>query len=390
MSDETDIQLLLSELPGWHGKLLQLREILLANCIMCGEIPAPIFGEGRLAKFLCNRFTESGLDHVSTDEAGNATAMLQGTEGERTVVVTAHLDKVWDATIDHSVSVTPERIHGPGIADNSIGVAAVASLPEVLRLLGLKFKFNLVLLGTTRSMGHGDLGGLRFFVDHGKVPIHAAVCVEGVQLGRLSYSSLGMNRCEIEVRTPEESDWISYNSSGAIVAINRIIHRILAIETPSRPETSIILGSVMAGNAFNVPPNRATLRLEVRSEQPGMVSKIRDRIEEIVDQVNAENKVSASLAIIARRRPGGIEFSHPLVRCTRRIMQALDIKPKVAPSTGELSAFADKGIPSVTLGITRGEGKHSLEELAYIEPIFKGMTQLVGLLAAIDGGFCDE
>lgn len=390
MQDEITFHKLLSQLSGYRTQLSGLRELVLANAIMLGEIPAPLFGEDKATAFIRDRFQESGLEHISLDEIGNVSAMLPGTEGERTILLAAHVDKVWDGSIDHSVTVSPEMLRGPGIADNSIGVAALVSLPEVLKHLGIQFKSNIILLGTTRSMGRGDLAGLRFFVENLQQSIDCAVCLEGVQLGRLSYSSLGMVRGDIYVRTPEERDWLSYNHRGAIVALNRIIDKILAIETPRQPETSIILGSVMAGTAYNIPPTKATLRFEVRSEQRGMVARIVARIEEIIEQINAEDGVAAELSVIARRKPGGIEFSHPMVRCTRKIMEKLAIKPKVAPSTSELSTFVDKGIAAITLGITRGEGKHSLEECAAIEPIFTGITQLVGVLQAIDGGYDND
>lgn len=93
-------------------------------------------------------------------------AVLPGAEGNQTLLVAAHVDKVWDGSIDHSVTVSPEMLKGPGIADNSIGVAALVSLPETLRHLGIQLKANVILLGTTRSMGRGDLAGLRFFVEN--------------------------------------------------------------------------------------------------------------------------------------------------------------------------------------------------------------------------------
>ena len=47
-------------------------------------------------------------------------------------------------------------------------------------------------MGSARSLGRGDLEGLRFFLDNFKKPITAGVCIEGVKLGRLSYSSIGI------------------------------------------------------------------------------------------------------------------------------------------------------------------------------------------------------
>jgi di/tripeptidase len=166
--------------------------------------------------------------------------------------------------------------------------------------------------------------------------------------------------------------------------LSRIIQQILAIETPQEPKTSIILGSVQSGTSYNVPPTSAVLRFEVRSEEPGMVKRIREEIEEILAQAIAENRIEATLEVIARRQPGTIGFSHPYVRQTRQIMKALDIEPQVAPSTSELSVLLQNGIPSLTLGLTEGDKKHRLDETVRIEPIFSGLAQVIATLQTID------
>jgi len=390
MTEINDIQTTLDAVAGYRDRLQGLREIILANTVMCGEIASPTFGEEALIRFVCDRFTEGKLLNISVDESGSASALLPGTSGERTILVAAHADKIWDATVDHTVTVRPESATGPGIGDNSLGIAALLSLPDILETLGLQFESNIILLAATRSLGRGDLEGFRFFLENGKMPIDAAVCLEGMQLGRLSYSCLGMVRGEVTVRTSEQRDWKDWGSSGAIVGINHVIDGLLAIELPEKPRTSIILGSVRAGSAFNVPPTKATLRFEVRSEEPGMVSRVRGQIEDIVAQVNAENNVDARLSILAHRKPGGIPFTHPLVKATRAIMENLDVKPTIAPSTSELSALVEKHIPSLTLGITTGDNKHELDETIQIAPIFTGLAQLIGVLQAIDGGVCND
>jgi tripeptide aminopeptidase len=78
------------------------------------------------------------------------------------------------------------------------------------------------------------------------------------------------------------------------------------------------------------------------------------------------------------------------VKSMRTILDALAVKPRVEPSVGELSELIHKGIPSITLGLTRGSHKNELDESIAITPTFDGLAQLVALLQAIDGGFCDE
>ena len=71
-------------------------------------------------------------------------------------------------------------------------------------------------------------------------------------------------------------------------------------------------------------------------------------------------------------------------------MEALEIEPRVAPSISELSTFIEHAIPAVTLGLTQGEHLQKTGELVYIEPMYKGLSQLLAVLMAIDEGLCDE
>ncbi len=105
-------------------------------------------------------------------------------------------------------------------------------------------------------------------------------------------------------------------------------------------------------------------------------------------EVSSKTGDEVELDIFASRRPGGIPFAHPLNQCTRKVMEALDIEPRLAPSTSELAALIDHDIPALTLGITKGDHIHKLNETVQIEPIYKGLAQLIGTILAIDGGNC--
>jgi di/tripeptidase len=71
-------------------------------------------------------------------------------------------------------------------------------------------------------------------------------------------------------------------------------------------------------------------------------------------------------------------------------MKKLDLTPVSEPSESELSIFLSRKIPAVTLGITRGENYHQKNARVEIEPMFKGIAQVVGVIKAIDNGVCDE
>jgi len=380
---------ILDSMPRYRKALHQIREILLANAVMTGEIPAPTFDEEKRVRFVLDRFTECDCQNISTDEAGNAVSIVPGTVGERNILLLAHADTPFASSVDHAQTVHTDRIEGPGIADNSLGLAAIASMPTILDKLGIRLRDNIILLGTTRGLGRGDRGGLRFFLENNRLPIHAGICLEGVYIGRLSYRSLGMARARISTSVPTEYDWTRFGSAGSIVTLNRIISRILNIPLPREPRATIVLGSIAGGTAYNTIAAKADLRFEVRSEEAGMVGSIMTRIEDIVEECAAESGSQASLEVIARRRPGGIGYDHPLVRTVRTLMDELEIRPGITPSTGELAALIDKQIPGVTLGLTSGENLHEFNESVAVEPIFDGLAQLLALLEAIDQGLCD-
>jgi len=381
---------LVSEIPNQLDSYAGVREILLANAVMFGEIPSPTFGESRRIQFMADRLLEEGLADISIDEEGNALGRMPGKKGKRNILLVAHADTHFPTTVDHAMTMDTERIVGPGIANNSLGLATVAILPSLLEKLEIELDSNLLLLGSVKSHGRADLGGLRFFIDHHGEPIHQAICVEGVHLGRLSYSSLGMIRAEISAEVPEVTTWHHFGRISASRILTRILNRLYAIPIPREPKTSINIGTVKSGNTYSDMTTSGLIRFEVRSEDVGEVERIRNAIEEIVEVTSLENRMTVKLEPIASRTPGGISYGHPMVVAARKIMKALDVEPHIAPSVGDLSPLIAKKIPTLTLGLTTGENLNMENESVNIKPLDLGVAQLISMLVAVDRGYCDE
>lgn len=381
---------ILSSLDDIQQNTKQLKEILLANLVMLGEIPAPTYQEEDRIDFLLNRFKEAELYKNSTDEVGNGIGILEGKEANGNILVVAHADTVFGNKIDHTLQVQPETVTGPGVADNSLGLAVLATIPTFLEKLDIQLKNNLILMGASRSLGRGNLEGLRFFLSNFEQPIEAGIGIEGVELGRLSHTSIGMKRGEISCSVPEQYDWSRFGDASAILTINEVINRINEIRLPQRPRTSVVMGSIEGGTSFNTTALNAKLQFEIRSESSEMVQDIHQTMQEIISEVSSHSGDAIELEIFAQREPGGISFSHPLVRHTRRIMDQLKIEPRPGPSTSELSTFIDRGIPAITLGLTHGDHIHEKNESIEIEPVYTGIAQIIGTLLAIDGGYCEE
>lgn len=368
--------------------LRHLREILFANVVMAGEIPAPTGYERRITRFLSDRFTECGLDNISLDQAGNVAGVISGKSGRRNLLVAAHVDKIWAESEDHTVSVGVGVMGGRGLADNSLGVAVLATLPLILDELGIELDANLVLLGTTRSFGRGDLRGMRFFLENSDWEIDSALCLEGIDLGRLSFSSLGMARGEIVVELARLHDEETSNeaASGVIATLSEIIGAMLEINRRDCPDTRILIGSVESGSGYSVPPGRGLVRFEIRSLEADRVAAVEEELVQLIGRFSGREGAKVGIEIIARRRPGNLGIDHPLVREAAGILKILGVESRIEPSVSELAALLDRRIPSLTLGLTKGENRHSPEESILLDPIFDGLAQLVSMLEFMDRG----
>ena len=112
-----NIKYVLDKLDGYENSLKELSELVLANIVMLGEIPAPTFGEKERVRFLIERFSDNHMLNCSTDEKGNALGIIPGTKGDKNILICAHTDTIFDEKIDHTISVQPQYMSGPGIGD---------------------------------------------------------------------------------------------------------------------------------------------------------------------------------------------------------------------------------------------------------------------------------
>ncbi len=362
------------------------REMLLANLVMAGEIPAPTFQEQARVEFVKQRFVECGLEQVSSDAAGNGLGLLRGRTGSRAILLHAHADTPFPETLPHTLNVEPGRVVGPGVADNALGVAALITLPTLLEHLDIRLDNDLVFMASVRSLGRGNLEGLRAFLVTTQLPILAGISIEGVPLGRMDYVSQATVGAEITCRVDPDHPV----EAGAIPALNQVLTQLRAMELPAESHTRLVLGSVAGGTSYKSPALSATLRFQLRGDADPVVEGITEQIVAICDAVARSTGVRVAFDVIARTRAGGLPDDHPLVVRTRRILEALQIEPLPPTHSSAASVFLERQIPSITLGVSFGAHRGEPSEYVEIPPMLKGMAQLIGVLKAVDGGCCDR
>lgn len=392
---------IIEKIDDYLSVIQKSRERIITNAILIGQVP-PIsinVKEDELAqpstnlrvKAFIERLSELGVDEAATDSHGNAIGIIKG-QGEREgcIVVAAHMDTVFHFDQEIHLAIDHKTITGPGIIDNSISLGVQLSLPEILQEIGTIFTSDIVLLGLGDSLGEYNLSGIRNFLKDWERPIRGAVILEGAELGRLNYFSRSMVRADINCEIPMISGWENKYGANAILLMNEIINRILEIHLPQRPKTQIIFGKIKGGIKHGDLALSSRLGLEIESASDEMVDEIYSKIEDIVDSMRHENLVDIRMHRLSDVNASRLDYTHPLVRGGIAILEKLGIKPIIESSESELSIFLSHGVPAVTIGVTHGENYHTETAQIDIEPMFKGIAQLVALIEAIDKGINDE
>jgi len=381
----------LDNIPEYTDAIKAIGETVMANIVLIGQIPSPTFKERRRTTVFMERLAEFQVDECSTDGYRNPIGIIRGTsELKPPIFVVANLDTIFPREVDHYYTIKENAITGAGILDNSLAVGVLVSLPEIFRKLNLRFESDIVLAGVIQSIGKGNLRGIRHLLKTWHTPIRGAVCIESAELGRLAYYSYGMIRCEAECSIATTNGWDHKFRPNAILIINEVINQILKLRLPQKPRSRIIVGKSSGGSKHGTVAFNAKLGFEIQSDSDRMVKSIFNDIKDIIDGIGHEYEVDLKLKTISSLNASRLKFNHPLVKNTVEVMKKLGIEPISEPSESELSIFLSKKIPAVTLGITRGENQHQTNATVEIEPIFKGIAQIVGVIQAIDSGVCDE
>lgn len=380
----------LDVLPTFVDRIRKIREIIISNIVLIGQISAPTFYERRRAEFLVERLADFQVDECSIDDFGNPIGVIRGSSPEkRSIFVVAHLDTFSEIKTDQHYEVTDKIISGVSVSDNSAAVGVLASLPEIFRQLKLAFESDIVLVSPNHSLARGNLRGIRRLLQTWPEPIRGAICLESVELGRLNYYSDSMIRGEISCNIASEKQYDRNHMPNAILVINEVINAILRLGLPQKPRTQIVIGKITGGLNHGKIAYKAKIGFEIRSDANEMVKKLYGDIKDIVDETNKTFAVELKLNRISNLNATRLSYNHPLVKCGSRILNRLGVKAVSEPSETALSIFLQRKIPAITLGLTRGNNYHKDGAIIEIEPMFKGIAQIPALIMAMDNGVCD-
>lgn len=349
-------------------------ERLIEKTLAIQAIPAPTFSERKRALFLQYEFEEAKLENVERDQIDNVLGRIQGGP-HPPVIISAHLDTVFPIETDLNSKRTEDRLSGPGVGDNALGLAT---------LVELAYDFSqspppgdIWLVANVGEEGLGNLRGMYKILErYGDQP-SAYIVLEGMALGHIYHRGLPIRRYNINTLTEGGHSWIHAGRPSAIHTLIAIGAELTKISLPTAPRTSLNIGRIDGGTSINTIANRASMEIDLRSEEIDTLINLETQIIDLVDTYRNE-LIETEMKLIGERPGGGLSERHPLVEIAIQALKDCgENKIHLKQGSTDASVPLSLGLPAICIGITRGGNAHSSAEFIEIEPISRGYNALM-------------
>jgi len=312
------------------------RNKIIEEWISLTEIPAPSGFEKKRALYLKKQFETCGLDKVFIDSSGNAVGIWEGSPQGKKIILSAHMDTVFQGVWKIIVKREGNLLKAPGIGDDTASLINLLWSVRALKYTGFKPSSISSILSTALATAH----------------------------------------------TMQSRDVPNPN-----VAVAKAVERIDEIELPSSPIekwTILNIGMIGGGKVRNAVSQESYFTVDLRSANQEELEKAQRELRRICQEVAEEEGVMLEMDLNdeskAHQIPGAAGSF--LVRTVVDILHYLQIRDVEANPLGstEANVGIKKGILSINLGRTYGRYKHTLHEEAEIDGLFLAMKQILLLV----------
>lgn len=360
------------------------RKELSQLAITIQQIAAPTFHEQARGEYVIQAFRDLGLKSVTVDAVGNVYGWL-GEDNAPALVVSAHMDTVFPKETDLTVREEGTRIHGPGIGDNSLGVAALLMLAQIFSRYEVPHSTALCFVANTREEGLGNLDGMRAVADALGDRLKAAIVIEGMALGRVYHAGIAVRRLKVTISAPGGHSWLHYGEPSAIHHMMQFGAELSRFDLPQEPRTTLNVGLIEGGSSINTIAPCAACYIDLRSEDPGTLADLEGRVRELTRKHRVRD-VSFDIEVVGDRPAGRIENEHPLVRLAIDAHHAINMPVELETGSTDANALLGKNIPAVCVGVSYGGNAHVQSEYVETLPFEDGLWQLLLLITAASNG----
>jgi acetylornithine deacetylase/succinyl-diaminopimelate desuccinylase-like protein len=355
-----------------------MAEAVLERTVTIASIPAPTGSEERRAELVRGWWTDDGWGRVGIDAIGNVRALARSGAGGA-IVLCAHLDTVFPEDLSHEVRLEEGRLLGPGVGDDSVAVAALSAIGDLVKDTSGR---PVWLLATVGEEGLGNLRGIRGALDSFSPPVDVVIAVEGNYFGRVSVTGVGSLRWRVTFRGPGGHAWEAAGAPSAIHVAATVVAELSALRVDGA-KTAVNVGRIGGGEAINARARASWFELDLRADDPAALDAL-ERMSRAAVERHSRDDLEVQIEELGRRPAGSIDEHHPLVRTALEALQDAGVSPALVATSTDANAAHDRGIPAIAVGITTGAGEHTPDEWIDTSPIAAGLAVLAATVLSLE------
>jgi tripeptide aminopeptidase len=340
------------------------------------RVPASTFFEQRRAEWMLAQFRALGCV-ARIDRGGNVIAHPRENRTGPYIALTAHLDTVLAPRKEDEVFVAPDgRLHGPGVADNGAGLAALLAIARAVTALpDLAAEFrNLIFIANVGEEGEGNLSGMRYLCRQSTTGgrIQAFVILDGPNIDHVTSQALASRRFDVTISGPGGHSWSDYGFANPVHALARAIANFTEQRLPvnGSPRSSYNFGIIEGGSSINSIPTYARTKVDIRSESPARLDEIAalltstvERALEIENERATGAKVTAKIKEIGSRPGGKLPGDAYILQAVRAVDAHLGIRSHLDCASTDANIPLSIGLPAISIGSGgHGGGAHTPNE----------------------------
>jgi len=364
------------------------RDRVIDEWIQLTEIPAPSGHEEKRAIYMHDEFRKAGLDNVHVDAFGNVIGLWKGKAGGKIILLTAHMDTVFQGVWEIEVEREENVLKAPGIGDDTASLINLLWSVRALKHAGFQPENTYYFMATTGE----EVGfvGMKQFFDKAEEVFDIVLALDG-DLGKVHYGALGFGGGRITFKGPGAHTMQSRGVPNPNLAVAKAIGRLYKIhllEEPLDKWTILNIGMIGGGKVSNAVSQESFFSVDLRSADQEELERVQREVKHISVDVAQELGVEVEFDLNEDSRayqiPGARESF--LVKTVLDILDYLNVSGLEVDPLGstEANVGIEKGVLSVNLGRTYGRYKHSLREEADIDGLFLAMKQILLLLICLE------
>jgi hypothetical protein len=350
------------------------------------EIPSPTPKEERRTQFITRSLSDFGVSNVESDEAGNVVVMLPSSgPTDESILLFADIENESYSPLDSLVTLTKVRAAGKGIADNSLGTAALLVLAEYIAKNDIRYGKNLLILFTSLRSPGSSVVALDYFLRRRQGGISAGLYLSGIGLGLIEANPLGACKLTVRVKTEERGILAGSGSGSAVSVLSNISFQLGSIKWDEKNRTILNVARLVAGIGHGYYPSEGFMELEIYSGDMNVLEISRSAVCATIQKIAKDTGASIQIVTDSFVPVVDAERNRFLTEALRKVHGELGIHSRPVSTPNKTALLNAQGIPAITVSLTSGR-KSFREEYVDLPPLETGFQQLILLLNRIAVG----